>query len=351
MLQGLLPIGAVVLFTTAAANQSTPERRRAQVTGYVMTDSNFRTAVDYWFSSRSAAESMYGHISTWETGGVTDMGKLFCDVSSWSECVGPAAASFNEDIGAWDTSEVTDMNHMFAYASAFNTPIGNWDVDKVTDMTGMFNRAASFNQPICAWSLESVTKMVSMFYGASSFNQDLGWCVDDDVEWSASSITPFTDTLCESTSCGVEQRSDCPITGYIMTDSTIRTAVDAWLSNSAAAEATYGHISTWETGGVTDMKCLFAAYAYLCEDYYNSAASYFNDDISAWDTSGVTTMFRMFYWAASFNRPVGGWRVDNVRSMNTMFGGTASMKFNQPLGNWRVDQVTSMQWMFTAPYR
>ena len=37
--------------------------------------------------------------------------------------------------------------------------------------------------------------------------------------------------------------------GYVMTDSNIRTAVAAWLSDATAAEATYGHISTWETGG------------------------------------------------------------------------------------------------------
>ena len=29
----------------------------------------------------------------------------------------------------------------------------------------------------------------------------------------------------------------------------IKTAVAAWLSDSSAAETTYGHISTWETGG------------------------------------------------------------------------------------------------------
>ena len=46
---------------------------------------------------------------------------------------------------------------------------------------------------------------------------------------------------------------------YVMTDSTIRTAVAEWLSDSAAAEAMYGHISTWETGGVTDMAYLFCA--------------------------------------------------------------------------------------------
>ena len=33
-------------------------------------------------------------------------------------------------------------------------------------------------------------------------------------------------------------------TGYVMDDTSIRTAVAAWLSNATAAEATYGHIST-----------------------------------------------------------------------------------------------------------
>ena len=47
---------------------------------------------------------------------------------------------------------------------------------------------------------------------------------------------------------------------FAMDDTTIRTAVAAWLSDASAAEATYGHISTWETGGVTDMSCLFARF-------------------------------------------------------------------------------------------
>merc|ERR1712091_731924 len=36
-------------------------------------------------------------------------------------------------------------------------------------------------------------------------------------------------------------------------DSTIKTAVAAWLADATAAEATYGHISTWDTSRVTDM--------------------------------------------------------------------------------------------------
>ena len=73
------------------------------------------------------------------------------------------------------------------------------------------------------------------------------------------------------------------LTGYAMDDSTIKTAVTAWLADATAAEATYGHISTWETEGVTDMSELFCA-TFYCHGYYNSGASGFNDDISAWDT-------------------------------------------------------------------
>ena len=90
--------------------------------------------------------------------------------------------------------------------------------------------------------------------------------------------------------------------GYVMTDSNIRTAVAAWLSDSASAEATYGHISTWATGGVTDMSELFCARD--CS-YSNSAAASFNEDISAWDTSGATTMSQMFYYASAFNGDIG----------------------------------------------
>ena len=106
--------------------------------------------------------------------------------------------------------------------------------------------------------------------------------------------------------------------GFIATDSTIKTAVAAWLSDSAAAEATYGHISTWDTSGVTDMSGLF------------DSASSFNDDISPWDTSGVTTMNGMFRRTSSFNQPIGAWDTSGVRRMDWMFVGSA---FNQPIGD------------------
>ena len=167
-----------------------------------MTDSNFRTAVTAWLANATAAEATYGHISTWETGGVTDMSYLFC---AWQQnshlgC-NTAAASFNEDIGAWDTSGVTNMSWMFREASAFNQDIGAWDTSGVTRMTYMFEEASAFNQDIGGWAVHSVTRMDFMFYKASSFDQDLGWCVDDDMYLN----NAFRHTQCASTSCGFKQ--------------------------------------------------------------------------------------------------------------------------------------------------
>ena len=134
-------------------------------TPLVADDGTIRTAVARWLADRTAAEAMYGPISRWETGEVTDMSNVFGD--AWS---------FNDDIGAWDTSGVTSMNSMFYGASSFNHDVGGWAVDCVTDME-------------------------AMFWYASSFNQTLGWCVDDGVRRSAA----FDFTLCASTSCGVKQ--------------------------------------------------------------------------------------------------------------------------------------------------
>ncbi len=119
---------------------------------------------------------------------------------------------------------------------------------------------------------------------------------------------------------------------FVADDTTIRTAVTAWLADATAAEATYGHISTWVTSAVTDTSALF-------ED-----ASSFNDDIGAWDVSGVTTMHDMFFGASSFNRDIGEWRVESVTDMRYMF--EDAFAFNRPIGNWDVSNVKDMYGMF-----
>ena len=64
----------------------------------------------------------------------------------------------------------------------------------------------------------------------------------------------------------------------------LRTAVSAWCDNEASATTTYGHISTWDTSGVTDMSYLFGAYySGGWVGMYCSSTSTFNSDISGWD--------------------------------------------------------------------
>jgi surface protein len=189
----------ISLFAAARALPS-PVRRLSSV----MDDSTIRTAVSAWVSDSAAAEAAYGHISTWDTSGVTDLSYLFCD--NWNcgySNVG--ASSFNEDISAWDTSGVTTMYKMFYHASAFDQDIGDWDTSGVTTMEWMFYGASAFNQDIGGWAVHSVTSMKDMFYYAARFNQDLGWCVDDDVDLDYA----FDGTPCKSTSCGVHQLSFC----------------------------------------------------------------------------------------------------------------------------------------------
>ena len=56
-------------------------------------------------------------------------------------------------------------------------------------------------------------------------------------------------------------------------------AVALWCSDRAAALARYGPIGDWDTGGVTDMRELFADQAG------------FNFNINLWNVSKVTTMW------------------------------------------------------------
>ena len=58
---------------------------------------------------------------------------------------------------------------------------------------------------------------------------------------------------------------------------------EAFNTNSASAEATYGPITSWDVSAVSDMSGLF-----------NNYVPGFNADVSNWNTSGVTDMSNMF---------------------------------------------------------
>ena len=75
------------------------------------------------------------------------------------------------------------------------------------------------------------------------------------------------------------------LTTAITDTASLRNAVSAWCSNEASATTTYGHISTWDTSGVTSMYQLFGV-TYGSGGWVGahcSSYSTFNSDISTWD--------------------------------------------------------------------
>ena len=81
-------------------------------------------------------------------------------------------------------------------------------------------------------------------------------------------IRPPTRTQLEAADDGRRRR--LTITGYVMTNANLETAVNAWCTDEAAATATYGDIKTWNTEGVTSMKGLMSP-SYQNGEYSNNA--------------------------------------------------------------------------------
>ena len=161
-----------------------------------ITNANFTTAINIWFSNEANATATYGHIRDWNVTGVTNMANAFKDRTTFNEDISgwdvsnvttmldmfEGATAFNQPIGTWNTKKVTTMIKMFAGASSFNQPIGDWNLSSVKTMHAMFAEATAFNQPIGSWDVSSVKNMISLFRSARNFNQPIG-------DWNVSSVT------------------------------------------------------------------------------------------------------------------------------------------------------------------
>merc|ERR1719272_2016858 len=83
-------------------------------------DVNIHAAVAEWVNDEAAAKEIYGEISLWKTGDVTDMNDLFANLDS-----------FNEDISKWNVSKVTSMGSLFYGAISFTSDLSKWNVNSV----------------------------------------------------------------------------------------------------------------------------------------------------------------------------------------------------------------------------
>ena len=102
-------------------------------------------------------------------------------------------------------------------------------------------------------------------------------------------IRPPTRTQLAAADDGRRRR----LTGYVMTNANLETAVDAWCTDEAAATATYGDVKTWNTEGVTSMKGLMSPIIQngeFCYSYCRPHMSTCNPEIGGWNTEAVTDM-------------------------------------------------------------
>jgi len=174
-------------------------------------------AAKEWLENEELAETKYGHISNWDTSGVTEMKALFYpgyrdgeskidtslfneDISRWNVSnvndmsrLFENCLHFNQDISSWDVSNVNNMSHLFENCLHFNQDISSWDVSNVTDMNNLFENCLHFNQDISSWDVSNVTSMQGMFKGCNNFNQDIG-------KWNIDNVRSFSNMFKKATS-------------------------------------------------------------------------------------------------------------------------------------------------------
>jgi hypothetical protein len=226
-----------------------PDAPRIQV-----TNETIRTEVE-----RCVKEGTMGELSQWDVSQVTDMSKLFSDISELEEV---DFTGWEEvDFSGWDVSNVTNMSLMFAGCFSFNRPLV-WNTGKVTEMSGMFAGCTRFNQGL-DWNTENVTDMTRMFYFCTSFNRPL--------VWNTGKVTEMSGMFEECTEL-----------------------------NQAL---------TLKTDNVTTMRGMF------------NGCTAFNQPLSHFRIQNVTSMSGMFTGCTAFNQDLSGWVLGRNVDVQSMFEG------------------------------
>lgn len=287
-------------------------------------DRTLREAVNFWLGNKDEAEQKYGHISTWNTGQVTNMHGLF-----------RGAFDFDDDIAMWDTSNVTDMSFMFYEARIFNRSIGRWDTSNVTNMSFMFYDARIFDQYIGSWQVGRVQNMRYMFAHALSFDQDIGgWDVSSVINMSAMFLGPPTSELDDALERYhtklMESDDDVP-PPLLMVENTFdvspivrhRDILNIAFNTSQRSTESMSfnqYIGPWDVHNVRKFVSMF-------ENAIN-----FDQDLDSWDIGNATDTAYMFFGAIQFNGKLESWNVRNVINMDSMF--KYAFAFDQYLGHW-----------------
>ena len=132
------------------------------------------------------------------------------------------------------------------------------------------------------------------------------------------------------------------VTGYVMDDATIATAVDECTSEATnfdcpTSQQTYGPIETWDVSAVS-------SYTQLFHDNDQGNLDWSGLQLSTWSVGATTSMIRTFRFAVNFNGDISAWNVSQVEVFEGTFQFARS--FDQDLSNWNVQSATSFKNMF-----
>ena len=143
---------------------------------------------------------------------------------------------------------------------------------------GMFEGASAFNQGLSGWDASSAQSMEDMFLNANSLDACNKRTIEDALSGNDAWPYVWTDSKClpppspppslpplppPSSPPAPPLPPPSPPPGWPFADrAELKAAVDKYDDDSAAAEAEYGAINTWNTSRVTDMSvrsiCAFA---------------------------------------------------------------------------------------------
>ena len=337
--------------------------KKIVLSGKVVAPKNSRLL----FSGNTPAEKLTNvteieGLSQLDTSNVTDMWKMFKDMSSITSL----------DVSGFDTSNVTDMRSMFyGMSSVTSLDVSNFDTSKVTFMSYMFADAPlkkltlgdTFKFVEANASLTSAWKREDgkgTFYSAEDFMKNYGTgdltagtyvSVETDT-WGTSPYMFDKDTGTLTIGAGeLSGYKESPWSSNKVDNKAIKKIVLAGKvvapenSNYLFSTSTVGKdltnvteiegLSQLDTSNVTDMSYMFFG-----------MSSVTSLDVSIFDTSNVTTMSYMFYGMSSVTGlDVSNFDTSNVTTMGYMFKGMGSVT-SLDLSNFDTSNVTDMTDMF-----
>ena len=333
--------------------------KKIVLSGKVVAPKNSRLL----FSGNTPAEKLTNvteieGLSQLDTSNVTDMWKMFKDMSSITSL----------DVSGFDTSNVTDMRSMFyGMSSVTSLDVSNFDTSKVTFMSYMFADAPlkkltlgdTFKFVEANASLTSAWKREDgkgTFYSAEDFMKNYGTgdltagtyvSVETDT-WGTSPYMFDKDTGTLTIGAGeLSGYKESPWSSNKVDNKAIKKIVLAGKvvapenSNYLFSTSTVGKdltnvteiegLSQLDTSNVTDMSYMFFG-----------MSSVTSLDVSSFDTSNVTTMSYMFYGMSSVTGlDVSNFDTSNVTTMGYMFKGMGSVT-SLDLSNFDTSNVTSL---------